>query len=95
MHYVSVMRNVVPQGGGILVSSASNVAVDNLVSGLLGLGVRVVRIGHPAKVAEGLRHVTLDALVLDHPIGTPGSVLVLRNISNIYQTYVLLDTLIL
>jgi hypothetical protein len=53
----------------IMVSAASNVATDNLVAGLLKVGMRVVRIGMPAKVGEPLREVTLDALLMKHPVG--------------------------
>lgn len=45
----------------------SNVAVDNLVEGLLGQGLRVVRVGQPVKVKEELRNCTVDAQVANHP----------------------------
>eukprot|EP01018_Ginkgo_biloba_P018137 Gb_24646 [translate_table: standard] len=42
-------------------------AIDNLVEGLLGQGLRVVRIGQPAKVKEDLRKTTLKAQCEIHP----------------------------
>jgi len=58
-----------PPGTQLLATAASNVAVDNLVSGLLDLGVKVVRIGQPAKVASPLRAVSLEAQVARTPKG--------------------------
>ena len=39
------------EGGQIIASAASNVAVDGLVIGLLKHGVKVVRMGQPVKVS--------------------------------------------
>ena len=47
----------------MLVSSASNVAVDNLGERLLKEGLNVVRLGHPARVAETMQSVSLSLLV--------------------------------
>ena len=48
--------------GPLLATAASNVAVDNLVSGLriLDPGLDVVRVGQPAKVSPELRGVSLE-----------------------------------
>jgi ATP-dependent RNA/DNA helicase IGHMBP2 len=54
-------------GGQLLCTAASNTAVDHLVSLCLAQGLRAVRIGHPARVGEGVQHVVLDVLVEAHP----------------------------
>ncbi|KAG2444932.1 hypothetical protein HXX76_001668 [Chlamydomonas incerta] len=51
----------------ILAAAQSNVAVDNLLEGLLAAGVAAVRTGQPVKVRAALREATLDARILDHP----------------------------
>ena len=53
--------------GPILAVAESNVAVDNLLGGLIEVGVKVVRLGQPVKVREELRKMTLDAQVQRHP----------------------------
>jgi superfamily I DNA and/or RNA helicase len=54
--------------GPLLATAESNVAVDNLLEGLLDMGVKALRIGRPVKVREALRDATLDALVEQHPM---------------------------
>ena len=54
--------------GPILATAESNVAVDNLLEGLLDMGVNAVRIGRPVKVREHLREATLDAQLEHHPM---------------------------
>ena len=41
-------------GEKVLVSAASNVAVDNLGERLVQRGINVIRIGHPARCSEGM-----------------------------------------
>ena len=65
---VATLTQLAKEGRGpILATAESNVAVDNLLEGLLELGVRAVRIGRPVKVRETLRMATLDAQLEDHP----------------------------
>jgi superfamily I DNA and/or RNA helicase len=65
---VATLAQLAREGRGpILATAESNVAVDNLLEGLLGLGVRAVRIGRPVKVRETLRMATLDAQLEEHP----------------------------
>ena len=60
---VEVIRQCVARGERILVTAASNTAVDNLAERLIALRVPLVRIGHPARVAPEVEGRTLDALV--------------------------------
>ena len=65
---VATLAQLAQEGRGpILATAESNVAVDNLLEGLLELGVRAVRIGRPVKVRETLRKATLDAQLENHP----------------------------
>lgn len=58
-----VARQAAMRGQKVLACAPSNTAVDNLLERLTGSGLRVVRIGHPARVQEDLQSHTLDALV--------------------------------
>ena len=65
---VHLLRSLIDMGRGpILACAESNVAVDNLLEGLLDLGVKAIRFGRPIKVREALREATLDAQVSRHP----------------------------
>ena len=61
-----VVRQEAARGRRVLATAPSNVAVDNMLEKLLDSGLRVVRLGHPARTLEGLRHATLSAQVADH-----------------------------
>ena len=50
-------------GESVLVSAPSNVAVDNLAERLANHGQKIVRIGHPARIAEHVHPYSLDVLV--------------------------------
>src|SRR5215468_6826362 len=63
----AVARNAVARHGRILCTAASNAAVDHLVELCLAEGMRVVRIGHPARVSPRLVERTLDIQVENHP----------------------------
>jgi predicted DNA helicase len=58
-----VVRQALAHGERVLVTAASNTAVDNLGERLSQLGVALVRLGHPARVSPSLEARTLDALV--------------------------------
>ena len=65
---VHLLKALIDMGRGpILACAESNVAVDNLLEGLLDLDVNAIRFGRPVKVRESLREATLDAQVSSHP----------------------------
>ncbi|MBI4349510.1 MAG: AAA family ATPase [Elusimicrobia bacterium] len=62
-----IIRQEVNRGRRVLATAPSNIAVDNILEKLVATGLRVVRLGHPARTLEALRHATLSAQVADHP----------------------------
>jgi len=63
----AVARNAVTRHGRILCTAASNAAVDHLLELCLAEGLRVVRVGHPARVSPRLLEHTLDVQLEQHP----------------------------
>jgi len=63
---VELILQAVQRGQQVLACAPSNTAVDNLLERLVAMGQKVVRIGHPARVAEDLRPYTLDGLAERH-----------------------------
>ena len=64
---VELVRQSVLRGEKVLACAPSNTGVDNLLEKLVANRLRVVRIGHPARVQEELQAYTLDALVESEP----------------------------
>lgn len=64
---VEIIRQHVARGERVLATAPSNIAVDNILEKLLGTGLRVVRLGHPARTLESLRHGNLTAQVEADP----------------------------
>ncbi|MEK7390395.1 MAG: AAA domain-containing protein [Elusimicrobiota bacterium] len=64
---VEIIRQHVARGERVLATAPSNIAVDNILEKLIGLGLRVVRLGHPARTLESLRHGNLAAQIEEDP----------------------------
>ncbi len=64
---VELARQAALRGEKVLACAPSNTAVDNLLERLARLDLKVVRVGHPARVQEELQSHTLDALVERDP----------------------------
>jgi AAA domain len=70
--FVAFMQRTVLTSGvaaRCLACAGSNVAVDNLTEAMLQLGLRVVRVGQPAKISKQLVQASLDAHVAAHSQG--------------------------
>jgi ATP-dependent RNA/DNA helicase IGHMBP2 len=63
---VELIVQAIERGDKVLACAPSNTAVDNLLERLIDAKQRVVRIGHPARVAERLRDYSLDGRVAQH-----------------------------
>ena len=65
---VELIRQAVARGERVLASAASNIAVDNMAERLLSGGgaaakaLRIVRIGHPARLLPSVLEASLDAV---------------------------------
>ncbi len=64
---VKAIQACVKTTSQVLVCAPSNTAVDLLSQKLVEQGVKVVRLGHPARVNEQLFNHTLDAQITAHP----------------------------
>lgn len=60
---VEVILQCAKQGAKVLVCAPSNVAVDNLVERLSKSPLRIVRLGHPARLLPGIAKHSLDAVL--------------------------------
>ncbi len=65
---VEIIRQHVSRGERVLATAPSNIAVDNILEKLLETGLRVVRLGHPARTLESLRHGNLAAQTEEEPL---------------------------
>jgi superfamily I DNA and/or RNA helicase len=64
---IELIRQAVARGERVLACAPSNLAVDNVGERLIAAGVKVVRLGHPARILPQLHEHTLDVLVENHP----------------------------
>jgi superfamily I DNA and/or RNA helicase len=63
---VQAIRLVLQTEKQILVCAPTNTAVDLITEKLIEQGVNVLRVGHPARVSEGLLKATIDGQIQSH-----------------------------
>ena len=63
---VEAIKDTVTEEKQVLVAAASNAAVDLLAEKLTQQGIRVLRIGHPARVTDEVVSCTIDARLSEH-----------------------------
>ncbi|MFA6003985.1 MAG: AAA domain-containing protein, partial [Elusimicrobiota bacterium] len=64
---VEIIRQAAAAGERILATAPSNIAVDNMLEKLQNSGLRLVRLGHPARTLESLRHSNLAVQIEADP----------------------------
>lgn len=64
---VEIIHQTVAREKRVLVTAPSNAAADLLAEKLAHKGLRVVRVGNPARVGEELQQLTLDGQIECHP----------------------------
>ncbi|WP_448518352.1 AAA domain-containing protein [Rhodoflexus sp.] len=64
---VEIISQTVAREKRVLVTAPSNAAADLLAEKLAQKGMRVVRVGNPARVGEELQQLTLDGQIERHP----------------------------
>ncbi|MBW0485446.1 hypothetical protein O181_025161 [Austropuccinia psidii MF-1] len=57
---VSIIAALHARGDRVIVTAASNLAIDNIAERLLDLKLPLTRLGHPARVLDSLSHSTLE-----------------------------------
>lgn len=63
---VQAIRLVLQTEKQVLVCAPTNTAVDLITEKLIEQGINVLRVGHPARVSEGLLKTTIDGQVQEH-----------------------------
>jgi superfamily I DNA and/or RNA helicase len=63
---VQAIRLVLQSEKQILVCAPTNTAVDLITEKLIEQGINVLRVGHPARVSEGLLKATIDGQIQSH-----------------------------
>lgn len=66
---VEIIRQTAAAGQFTFAAAPSNTACDHLLECLLKAGVKVIRLGHPARIMKHLRAHTLDFKLAAHPDG--------------------------
>ncbi|HID66032.1 MAG TPA: IGHMBP2 family helicase [Aquificaceae bacterium] len=60
---IECINQLVERGNRVLATADSNIAVDNIVERLIAKGVKVVRVGNPARILKSIQKHTLDYLI--------------------------------
>src|ERR1700741_1397644 len=63
---VQAIRLVLQTERQVLVCAPTNTAVDLITEKLIEQGINVLRVGHPARISEGLLKTTIDGQVQNH-----------------------------
>lgn len=67
---VEVIRQAVARGERVLATAASHTAVDNLAERCFLAGLRILRLGHPARISDAVIAETLDSKLERDPDAT-------------------------